>query len=116
MSIDYSKLQNQKLAELLQAVPMIDFFPDDIKQRLVDRFAKMNAEGQEKAYLLLKKRVDDFNSRSNEEKVKFFEEANASVSQLSKSFDKDVLHKKEEIDNKHSTKEQESLLDELDKL
>jgi hypothetical protein len=116
MSIDYSKLQNKKLTEILQNVPMIDFFPDDIKQRLVNRFAKMNEEGQEKAYLLLKKQVDDFNSRSNEEKVKFFEDAKSSVSQLAKSFDKDVLHKKEEIGDKHSLEEQDSLLDELENL
>lgn len=116
MAVDYSKLQNKKLVELLQNVPMVNFFPDDIRQQLVDRFAKMNEEGQGKAYLLLKKRVDEFNSKSDEEKVKFFKEAKAAVNQLAKNFDKDVLKKKEEIDDKQSLDDQKSLLGELDKL
>lgn len=113
MTIDYSKIKNQKLVEIIQKSPSLDFLPDDLKQRYIDSIVNLSETEKEALIKSIEEQGSSTNQMSNEERIAAFEKAATAIKELMVNFNKDIRVEKEKIDNSSSEKEQERLLNEI---
>ncbi|MBU1992413.1 MAG: hypothetical protein ABH856_02105 [Patescibacteria group bacterium] len=116
MSVDYSKIKNQKLVKLIQESPALELLPDAMKQRYVDKIIALPDRGEVELLALLEKQAKTLPKLTPEEKIAIFETGTKAMKTMMKNFKKDVRVEGEKIDAKESATEQEKLLGELDKM
>ena len=116
MPVNYSKIKDQKLVELIKASPALELLPDAMKQSYVDRIVDLPDSGEKKLLALLEKQNKTLPKLSIEEKIAIFQAGTKALKGLMKNFKKDVRKEGEKIEKVSSAKEQESLLKELDNI
>lgn len=116
MAIDFSKIQNQQLQNIIKKLPYFEIFPDPTAQHFIDEIVEVPAQHQEKLIQLFEKQIATLPKLNAHEKTLIFEAESANLLQMIKDFKKETLIKGEKVDQEESTKQQENLLSQLDTL
>ena len=114
MAIDYSKIKNKKLVELLQGSPALELLSDTLKQGYIDKVVGLSDKEEVQLVQALEKQAKTLPKLSNKEKIAIFENGIRALKSMMKSFNKETLKVREKVDEKESSKEQQNLLDELE--
>lgn len=113
MPIDYSKVSNEQLAEIIKKSPAVKSLPEDVREKFLASIVGLSPEEKRQLIKSLESKRAVEKELSNNEKTAVFKQGAITVQNLAKDFSKETLVEREKIDTVSDQKNQDKLWDEL---